>query len=84
MSYTISHRVPEYEPGQLPPEYQWNSKQLRASTGWRADKLGHLCTRSNNHLPHVVIRQGMQTTRFFNPRQVAQWMKEEAHRRKAS
>jgi hypothetical protein len=81
MSYNIRGNMPEFAPGTIPTDYAWRSEHLLQSTGWKKGQLVSYCTRINHPLPHVLERRGLQTTRYFNPRQVAQWMKAEAERK---
>jgi hypothetical protein len=81
MGYGITTYKNEYPLGMKPPEYTWLTKDLASSTGWSVDKIRNLCTRSNFAMPCVAERRGMQATRYFNPREVAAWMKAEAERK---
>jgi hypothetical protein len=83
MSYNLRGNMPEFRPGEVPADYIWRSQQLLQSTGWKSGQLISYCTRINHPLPHVLERRGLQTTRYFNPRQVSEWMKAEAERRAA-
>lgn len=62
------------EPLDRPQRYKMTTGMLCASLGRPIYWINQKCNRFYDTLPHIVIAQGQRKQRFFDPKEVAEWM----------
>ncbi len=62
------------DPLDRPQRYKLTTPQLCASIGRNQSWVSTRCDRLHDPLPHIIVRRGMLKTRYYDPKEVAEWM----------